>query len=112
MLIDTSTRFETPIDNIEDLFGNTETTDQALLHYLRTKLAYEKLGLRHTINYGHVLFCLSVLYEMLGNNDLAGDYARAAYTNYKKLGYNGIWKEKARHRAEKPRTNNIRVVNY
>ena len=99
MLITTSNFLSTPIDNFKDLLSDTENFNKALVYYQKTKLSFEKLLLMHTIKYGHVLYCLSVLYEMQGNNDLAGEYSRAAYTSYEKVGYNGIWKEKAWLRA-------------
>jgi|SRR5208337_11292 len=114
MLIETSNRFATPIDDIEDLVGDMKRTNKALEYYQKTKLAFERVGLKHTARYGHLLFCLSVLYEMQGNNDLAREYSKAAYASYEKIGYNGIgiWKEKVRYRAEKLRIKNTRLVNY
>jgi hypothetical protein len=117
MLIETSNRFATPIDDIEDLIGDMDKTNQALEYYQKTKLAFERVGLEHTARYGHLLFCLSVLYEMQGNIDLAREYSKAAFASYEKvgyngIGYNGIWKEKARSRAEKLRTHNARLINY
>jgi hypothetical protein len=112
MLTETSNHFTTPIDDIGVVIDDMEGTDKALDYYQKTKSAFEKVGLKHTARYGHLLFCLSVLYEIQGNYDSAREYSRAAYTSYEKVGYNGIWKEKARRRAEKLRTKNTILVDY
>jgi hypothetical protein len=36
MLIETSNRFPTPIDDMEDLFGDKERTNQALVYYQKS----------------------------------------------------------------------------
>jgi len=105
-------RFSTPLDNFEDICNNAMSIKKILAYYLKTKSVFEKFGLQHTSKYGHLLFCISMLYEMQDNHDLANDYSNAAYACYKDVGYNGIWKEKALSRAERYRAIKASPVNY